>query len=170
MKCTRSNAQQTTDRKLLPDDFLAIDEMLYPTRRSIWFKKDNEEKPAKYGLNSRSLGRAGNTYDYYTIPHCGKPVAITDSYIEDFLTLVKRIVEGYKQNNYPLRVFNISMDRYYTSIPLAKRLYSKHITCVGTLQTNRKGLPKEIKETKGREKNSWIACKELPVTSISVHT
>ena len=144
--------------------------MLYPTRRSIWFKKDNEEKPAKYGLNSRSLGRAGNTYDYYTIPHCGKPVAITDSYIEDFLTLVKRIVEGYKQNNYPLRVFNISMDRYYTSIPLAKRLYSKHITCVGTLQTNRKGLPKEIKETKGREKNSWIACKELPVTSISVHT
>ena len=65
------------------------------------------------------------------------------------------------------------MDRYYTSIPLATWLYSKHITCVGTLQTNRKGLPKEIREIKGREKNSWIACKEAtlpPVTSISVHT
>ena len=152
MKCTRSNAQETTDRKLLTDALLAIDKILYPTRRSIWFKKDNEEKPAKYGLNSRSLGSAGNVYHYYTIPYCGKPVAITDSYIGDFLTLVKRIVEGYKQNNYPLRVFNISMDLYYTSIPLAKWLYSKHITCVGTFQTNRKELPKEIKEIKGREK------------------
>ena len=45
-------------------------------------------------------------------------------------------------------------------ISLAKWLYSKHITCIGTIQTNRKKLPKEIKEIKGREKNSWIACKE----------
>ena len=73
------------------------------------------------------------------------------------MTLVKRIVEGYEQNDYPLRDSNISMDQYYTSIPLAKWLYSKHITCIGTIQTNQKGLPKEIK---GREKSSWIACKE----------
>ena len=45
-------------------------------------------------------------------------------------------------------------------IPLAKWLFSKQITCIGTIQTNRKGLPKEIKEIKGREKNSWTACKE----------
>ena len=45
-------------------------------------------------------------------------------------------------------------------IPLTKWLFSKQITCIGTIQTNRKGLPKEIKEIKGREKNCWTAYKE----------
>ena len=73
--------------------------------------------------------------------------------------LVKRIVEGYEQHGYSLKGTNIFMDRYYTSIPLAEWLYDKNITCIGTLNSNRKGLPKEIKETKGREENSWISCK-----------
>ena len=51
------------------------------------------------------------------------------------------------------------MDHYYTSIPLAEWLYDKNITRIGTLNSNQKGLPKEIKETKGREENSWISCK-----------
>ena len=50
------------------------------------------------------------------------------------------------------------MDHYYTSIPLAEWLYDKNITRIGTLNSNQKGLPKEIKETKGREENSWISC------------
>ena len=128
------------------DDFLAIDETLYPTRGS------NKEKLAKLGLNFRNLGSAWKACVYYTIPFCGKPEVITDAYIGDTWTLLKRIVEGYEQNGYPLRGSNISMNRYYTSIPLAKCLYSNHITCIGTIQTNRKGLPKEIKEIKGREK------------------
>ena len=45
------------------------------------------------------------------------------------------------------------------SIPLAEWLYDKNITCIGTLNSNRKGMPKEIKETKSREENSWISCK-----------
>ena len=66
------------------------------------------------------------------------------------------------------------MDRYYTSIPLAEWLYDKSITCIGTLNSNQKGLPKEIKETKGREENSWISCKsdkgEVTLNSYVVKT
>ena len=66
------------------------------------------------------------------------------------------------------------MDRYYTSIPLAEWLYDKNITCIGALNSNRKGLPKEIKETKGREENSWISCKsdkgEVTLNSYVVKT
>ena len=72
---------------------------------------------------------------------------------------MKQIVEDYEQHGYSLKGTNISMDRYYTSIPQAEWLYDKNITCIGTLNSNRKGLPKEIKETKGREENSWISCK-----------
>ena len=88
-----------------------------------------------------------------------KPVEVTESHIKDTLTLVKRIVEGYEQHGYSLEGTNISMDCYYTSIPLAQWLYDKNITCIGSLNSNRKGLPKEIKETRGREENSWISCK-----------
>ena len=88
---------------------------------------------------------ARNVYVYYTIPYCGKAEVITDAYIEDTLTLMKRIVEGYEQNGYILMRSNISIDRYYTSIPLTVWIYSKHTTCIGTIHTNRKGFTKRNK-------------------------
>ena len=87
---------------------------------------------------------------------------------------MKRIVEGYEQHGYSLKGTNISMNRYYTSIPLAEWLYDKNITCIGTLNSNRKALPKEIKETKGREENIWISCEsdkgEVTLNSYVVKT
>ena len=56
---------------------------------------------------------------------------------------MKHNVEGYEQNGYPLRDSIIPMDQYM-----------KHFTCIETIQTNQKELPKEIKEIKGKEKNS----------------
>ena len=38
-----------------PDDYVAIDETLYPTRGSILFKTYNKNKPGRYGLNFRNL-------------------------------------------------------------------------------------------------------------------
>jgi len=36
-------------------------------------------------------------------------------------------------------------------MPTTKWLFHKHITMVGTMQSNRTGIPKEIKEVKDRE-------------------
>ena len=66
-----------------PDDFLTIDETLYPTPGNIGFKTYNKDKPAKYVLHFQSLGSARKAYVYYTIPYCGKPEAIIDAYIGD---------------------------------------------------------------------------------------
>ena len=96
-------------------------------------------------MGSTFEGSARNVYVYYTIPYCGKAEVITDAYIEDTLTLVKRIVEGYEQNGCILMRSNISIDRYYTSIPLTVWLYSKHTTCIGTIHTNQKGFTKRNK-------------------------
>ena len=79
---------------------------------------------------------------------------------------MKRVVEDYEQHGYSLKGTKISMDCYYTSILLAKWLYDKNITCIGTLTSNWKGLPKEIRQTKGREENSWISCKNDKVKSL----
>ena len=51
------------------------------------------------------------------------------------------------------------MNRYYTPIPLAEWLCSRSHTCIGTSNSNRKRLPKEINETQGREEKSWVSCK-----------
>ena len=59
-------------------------------------KTYNKDKPAKYGLNFRSLGSSRRPYIYYTVPYTGKSVEATESHIKDTLILVKRIVEGYE--------------------------------------------------------------------------
>ena len=52
-----------------PDDHIAIDVTLYPTRCGISFKTYNKDKPAKYGLNFRCLGSSRRPYIYYTVPY-----------------------------------------------------------------------------------------------------
>ena len=79
-----------------PDHYITIDITFYPTRGDISFKTYNKDKPAKYGLNFRSLGSSRRPYIYYTVPCTGKSVEVTESHIKDKLILVKRIVEGYE--------------------------------------------------------------------------
>ena len=102
-----------------PDDYIAIDKTLYPTWGGILFKTYKKDKPAKYGLNFSSLGSSKRPYIYYIMPYTRNPVEVTKSHMKDTLTLVKRIVEGYEQHGYSLKGTNISMDRYYISVPLA---------------------------------------------------
>ena len=49
---------------------------------------------------------------------------------------------------------NISMDRYFTSIPLSEWLLDRNITLVGTMKESRAGIPHDIRSTMGREEKS----------------
>ena len=60
--------------------------------------------------------------------------------------LVDKILE-----HKPLKARSISMDRLYTSIAIARWLLEKDITMIGTLQSNRRGIPPEIKDISTRE-------------------
>ena len=51
------------------------------------------------------------------------------------------------------------MDNYYNLIPLAEHLLKKKITVIGTLKSNRRGIPSELKSVKDHAQNSWAACK-----------
>lgn len=74
------------------------------------------------------------------------------------------------QQKVDLRGRNISFDRYYTSIPCAQFLLSRGITCIGTLQTNRKGLPIEIKSTAGRDPLSYRVYWNADETDMTLHS
>ena len=75
--------------------------------------------------------------------------AETSYYVTGTENIVKYLVTKLQQN-VDLQGRKISFDRLYTSIPLAQWLLS-HITCVGTIKANRKGIPVEIKELANRE-------------------
>ena len=138
-------------KHVIPDDFLTLDETLYAMRTHIAFKQFNPNKPAKYGLLFKSINSSRYRFTFITAAYAGKPKGVagrfyvpgTDDIVIDLVTRLKRFVN--------LRGRNISYDRLYTSIPLAKWLLQEGITSVGTLQTNRRGIPAEIKITEGEE-------------------
>ena len=141
----------------IPSEFLSIDETLYPYRGKIQFRQYNPNKPAKYGLLYRSLSDAKLPYTYFTLPYAGKPEEITDDsfYVTGTDNYTKYLVDGLS-NYCDIRGRNISMDRFFTSMTIAKYLLSKDITVVGTLRTDRIGIPTEIKQMNERESPSSL--------------
>ena len=126
-------------KSLYPSEFLSLDETLYPMRHQIAFRQCNPNKPHQYGLFVKSLNDARVSFTYKAA-----------AYIDHTENYVKCLV-GEFEKDASLLGRNISTDRLYTSISLANWLLERGITTVGTFNTNRIGIPDEIKETKDRE-------------------
>ena len=60
-------------KMLVPEDYLSLDETLYPMRTQIAFKQYNPNKPAKYGMLFKSINCSRNPYTYQSHVYCGKP-------------------------------------------------------------------------------------------------
>ena len=60
------------------------------------------------------------------------------------------------------------MDRYFTSMTISEYLLDKGMTVVGTMRSDRAGIPKEMKETKSRESPSTLYVCNTDIKSVSV--
>ena len=134
----------------MPSEYLAIDETLYPYRGSIKLRQYNPNKPAKYGLLYRSISDSTIPYTYFTLPYAGKPEAPNQYYVTGTDKYTEYLVESLKKQ-VDISGRNISMDRYFTSVSIAKYLLANKITLVGTMRSGRVGIPNEMKEIKQRE-------------------
>ena len=65
---------------------------------------------------------------------------VSEMELKAFIGLSFYLIETLSTNS-SLAGLNISFDRLYTSIPLAKWLLEKQITCIGTMQLNKKDIP-----------------------------
>ena len=65
---------------------------------------------------------------------------------------------------------SILYDRLYSSIPMALWLLDREKTSVGTLQSNRKTIPAEIREIKDRETNSYEIYWEKNNVILNLHS
>ena len=158
---------------LVPDEYLSIDETLYPMRAQISFKQFNPSKLAKYGLLFKSVNAARYPYILISSPYSGKPTEEGGQYyIQDTEAIAHYLIA--LSTNSSLGGRKISFNRLYTSILLAKWLLEKRITCIGIMQMNRKGIPDELKETKNRELLSseiyWDETSPLSISPFVVKT
>ena len=140
-------------------DFLSLDDTLYPMRTHIGFKQFNPNKPAKYGPLFKSINACRYPYIFRTAPYVGKPRNHCNQeqckfYVRGTEDTIKRFVTDLEKHT-SLSGKNISYDRLYTSISLAKWLLERNITIVGTLQASRKGIPKEVKQVGSRYSYSY---------------
>ena len=78
---------------MVPDEYLSLDETLYPTRVGVAFCQYNKNKPTKYRLLLRSINSAEMPYIYTSILYSGKPLGEPNEYyITTTDDLVKQLV------------------------------------------------------------------------------
>ena len=96
----------------------------------------------------KSTNACRNPFTFSTAVYSGKRKADpTFYYIPGTSHRVKYLIQNLECRTNLVRR-NISYGILYTSIPMAQWLLDRGITSVGTLPSNRKGIPAEIKEIK----------------------
>ncbi|RZF41384.1 hypothetical protein LSTR_LSTR000098 [Laodelphax striatellus] len=130
-----------------PSDTVSIGESTIDFKGRVAFKVYNKDKPNKWGIKVFVVSDAVNGYVCAMEPYMGsittsnldRPELLATSRI--VLSLIQKLQQTYGSVE-GLKVFT---DRYYTSVELAKELYLKKIHLTGTVNRNRKGLPREIR-------------------------
>ena len=156
-------------KHVVAEEMVSLDETLYPTRNLVKFRQYNRSKPAKYGLLFRSVNATTYPFTYTTIVYAGRPVGEPGPhYVTGLEDAVKTLLTDMKTKN-SITGRNVTMDRLYTSVPLARWMLEEHVTVVGTLNITRRGIPPAVKSLTGREDNSYVALFE-PETKLSLHS
>ena len=69
------NLTKKCGKFLVPNDYLSLDETLYPTRKQISFKQFHPNKPAKYGMLYKSIKACRYPFTFSTAVYSCKPKA-----------------------------------------------------------------------------------------------
>lgn len=116
---------------------VTIDEMLESFRGRCEFRQYIRNKPAKYGLKIFAMVDSSCYYTSNLEVYVGKqtdPRFATDNRPQ---AVVLRLIKPISKTGR-----NVTMDNWFTSIPLAKELLNDHyLSMVGTMRKNKRELP-----------------------------
>ena len=122
-----------------PGEHIVIDETMIPFRGRLHFRQYIPGKSHKYGVKIFKLcDRVGYTYNMRI--YAGKD---DDHAIGLATSVVLILSEQYLECGRTL-----CTDNFYTSIPLAESLLKQKTHLVGTIRSNRKGIPKSVASAK----------------------
>ena len=103
------------------------------------FRQYLKEKPNPWGMKAFVLAGSKTGYLNWVCVYYGKETQLIDSPLPHTVKVVRTLVELFHNQGYDLY-----LDRFYSSPLLAMELSKVGITVTGTVQANRRGLPKEV--------------------------
>ena len=158
-------------RSYAPGEYLSIDECLAKSRLKIAFIQYNPRKPAKRGILFRSINDVEDPYTCSIVVMAGKPERTQDAryYTPGVVESVERLVmnlERYQQLGGRI----ITTDNLYTGLVMVDFFLAHHISTVGTMRINSGGVPKEFRDAKNRETNSYEVLWHKDNNDITLHS
>jgi hypothetical protein len=128
-----------------PGSYLTVDEQLVGFRGRCSFRMYIPNKPNKYGLKLVMMADSNTKYMCNAMPYLGKNTNTGNEPLANYF--VKELSKQYHGSNR-----NITMDNWFTSVPLAAELLKPpyKLTVVGTLRSNKREIPKEMTNSKNR--------------------
>ena len=124
--------------RFVPTEAVVIDEMLWKYRGKVHFRQYIPSKPGRYGIKTFAICDSKTNYTFQIEPYLGAntgPMAQSNKAFDLVCRLAKPFF-GTRRN--------ITMDNFFTSIPLAEFLLSQNLTILGTLRKNKKEIPPEF--------------------------
>ena len=105
---------------MAPEDYISLDETLYPMRTQVNFKQFNHDEPAKYGMLFISLNSARYPYSYQSHVYRGKreDPESSDHYVQGTINYIKFLVNKLL-SHHSIHGRNITMDTLCTSFEIA---------------------------------------------------
>uniref|UniRef100_A0A146KVM3 PiggyBac transposable element-derived protein 4 n=2 Tax=Lygus hesperus TaxID=30085 RepID=A0A146KVM3_LYGHE len=145
-------------------EFTTIGEMLFAFRGRCGFVQYMPNKPAKYGLKYHAICDSKTYYTSHFEVYCGKQKPGPRDVSNQPYDIVQRLSQDIQRSNR-----NITMNDYYTSVPLADNLLERGLTVIGALKTNEREIPPEF-ISKSRKIGSTLYGFQYDKTLISIQT
>ena len=136
---------QHLKQHILLTEKLPFDESVISFKGRVSFRQYLKGKPHPWGIKAYVLSDSKTSYLQRVCVYYGREIELIDR--EDLgqtSRVVLTLIEPLKHKGYDLYI-----DRYYSSPVLAIELSKIGISVTGTVQSNRKGIPKAV--TQGRK-------------------
>ena len=124
-------------------DKLSSDESMIGFKGRVSFRQYIPKKPTKWGILAKTLADSATGYMLNIRLYYSRDDSVPET--DDGLTKTSRTVVKLA-DPYLEKGYHIFADRLYTSVDLAETLYKKRTYLTGTIQTNRRNLPPQLKE------------------------
>lgn len=137
-----------------PERDLAVDESLLLWKGRLSFMQFIRIKRARFGIKSFIVSESTSGYIYKIIVYVGSETNLNENPNHGQMTNV--VLTLLERSNLLDKGYCVYTDNAYCSPELALALVARHTDLVGTVRTNRLGIPKEIIDFK-LEKNEVIS-------------
>ena len=135
-------------------EFVTVDEMLAGFRGKCGFRQYIPSKPNKYGIKILALCDATMFYtskmEIYVGTQPEGPYRVSNSPLDVVLRLSQHISGSGR---------NVTMDNWFTSVPLVKTLRDRNLTVIGTIRKKQAGIASRIFSTSSATrtyKHVWV--------------